>query len=79
MTKLLNLAEVAARLRLSKSTIYRLLAENRFPDAVGQRTQTTGHVFRHVRTLSGQFCSLVLTDWLTDKSPTDSGHGQGGL
>lgn len=31
MTKLLNLAEVAARLRLSKSTLYRLLAENRFP------------------------------------------------
>ncbi len=31
MTNLLNLVEVAARLRLSKSTIYRLLAENRFP------------------------------------------------
>lgn len=31
MTVLLNLAEVAARLRLSKSTIYRLLAENQFP------------------------------------------------
>lgn len=32
MTNLLNLVEVAARLRLSKSTIYRLLAENRFPE-----------------------------------------------
>lgn len=31
MTNLLNMAEVAARLRLSRSTIYRLLAENRFP------------------------------------------------
>lgn len=32
MTVLLRLAEVAARLRLSKSTIYRLLGENRFPE-----------------------------------------------
>jgi prophage regulatory protein len=32
MTNLLNLAEVAARLRLSRSTIYRLLSENRFPE-----------------------------------------------
>lgn len=32
MTVLLNLAEVAARLRLSKSTVYRLLGENRFPE-----------------------------------------------
>ena len=32
MTNLLSLAEVSARLRLSKSTIYRLLAENRFPE-----------------------------------------------
>jgi prophage regulatory protein len=31
MTNLLNLAEVASRLRLSKSTIYRLLADDRFP------------------------------------------------
>jgi prophage regulatory protein len=32
MTVLLNLAEVVARLRLSKSTVYRLLGENRFPE-----------------------------------------------
>ena len=32
MTKLLNLVEVAAHLRLSRTTIYRLLAENRFPE-----------------------------------------------
>ena len=31
MTTLLNLGEVAERLRLSKSTIYRLMAEKRFP------------------------------------------------
>jgi prophage regulatory protein len=31
MINLLTLAEVAARLRISKSTVYRLLAENRFP------------------------------------------------
>jgi prophage regulatory protein len=32
MTKLLNLVEVAAHLRLSRTTIYRLLAQNRFPE-----------------------------------------------
>ena len=31
MKTLLTMAEVAARLRLSKSTLYRLLAEKRFP------------------------------------------------